>query len=199
MIRIKTGRDDAARRRLAHVVVPRAADSGGSHSSVRYVDSSDGEDLTRYGTECAARSSLKGVGIRAAGNDSMLRLQELEAFHDGFMDVETNDQTKHLAMAASLFNVKQALYRRATNIPRDWTELWDKLRDAPYNRRALLRAVEAPQAPLNSLSCMEPLPPHGFAHVLKVGRKSTGMHTGTVARRTTRGLHAIPSGHATWY
>ncbi len=140
-----------------------------AEDGVRYIDAQDGEDLTRYGTECTAGSNGTAHQESNTCVAAEARKQEYEAFYDGLLDPTANNVTAHLERARAFLDIARSMMKTDVNVEEDWPQLWHKLRDAPNNRRALLGSVRAPQPPEGSQSCMERLPPEGPTQLFQVG------------------------------
>ncbi len=151
-------------RALSNAVQDPTAEHG-----LRYVDTLDGEDLARYGTECTAGANGTAHDESDACAAAEAGRHEYEAFYDGLLDPTANNVTAHLERARAFLDIERSMMKTDVNVEEDWPQLWHKLRDAPYNRRALLGSVRAPPPPEGSQSCMERLPPEGPTQVFQVG------------------------------
>ncbi len=139
------------------VAVPDPSAEGG----VRYLDTTDGEDLGRYGTECTARYDACAA--------AEARKQELKAFHDGLRDPVANDQQHHKDTTLLMYSaLRTYISDELQKGFADWGADWYRLRNAPTMRRALRSSV--PEVDRKGLSCMASVPPDGPAHELEVNR-----------------------------
>lgn len=136
-------------------VVPDPTVEGG----VRYLDAADGEDLGRYGTECAAQ-----YNACAAAEEQK---QELKAFYDGLRDPIAKQQQHHTDTALLMYSALRAYISDELQKGfADWGAEWYRLRNAPAMRRALRSTV--PEVDRKGITCMASVPPEGPVHELEV-------------------------------
>ncbi len=135
---------------------------------LRYVDPSDGEDLTRYGTECTEkpRTARHSTGSAAGGAVDEVRRLEYEVFYDGLSNPKANDEVQNAERAEAVVGLLKLVVREDLQREGDWGEDWYKLRDSHYSRKALLRPEDS--AGHGWTSCVVRLPSEGPFQAVEV-------------------------------